>query len=221
MLSREDWYDIKYLGANRLEGSDVSTEERWSPRAELSGARLLSSDESMESPEQVMKRMKAEAGIDEVDWAYDSRRRSGSSSSQSMIFSPILVKPGGDIVNVSSSSSALNTSRGSGRRLSGRSSTGATRGTMFSTMESAETLPMSSLNPQGSGVEPMPTAMAMWRMGWGSAACSTQFMSWAHEDYYKSFIDDLNQAKNGEMAVVKEEEENDADDDVFDMSQVE
>ena len=46
-------------------------------------------------------------------------------------------------------------------------------------------------------------------------------MSWAHEDYYKSFIDDLNQAKNGEMAVVKEEEENDANDDVFDMSQVE
>ena len=168
-----------------------------------------------------MKRMKAVAGIDEVDWAYDSRRRSGSSSSQSMIFSPILIKPGEDIVNVSSSSSAMNVSRGSGRRLSGRSSTGATRGTMCSTMESAETLPLCPTNQQGSGAEPMPTAMAMWRMGWGSAACSTQFMSWAHEDYYKSYIDDLNQAKNGDMAIVKEEKEDEAEDDVFDMSQVE
>ena len=44
---------------------------------------------------------------------------------------------------------------------------------------------------------------------------------WAHEDYYRSYTDDLNKAKNGEMAVLEEEEEDAANDDVFDMSQVE
>ena len=135
-----------------------------------------------------------------------------------MIFSPILVKPGEDIINVSSSSSAMNTSRGSGTK---RSSTGATRGTIFSLVESAETVPLIPASRQGTSTAPMSTSLAMWRMGWGSAACSTQFRSWAHEDYYKSYTDDLNKAKNGEMAVVEEEEDHAASDDVFDMSQIE
>ena len=220
MLSAEDWRDIE-LVTNRSGRSGVSSDEMWSPRAELSGAGLLaSSDENMESPEQVLRRMKVEAAIDEVDWEYDSRRRSGSASSQSMIFSPILVKQGADIVNVSTSSSAMNVSGGSNERGPDVSSTRATVGTVFSTNESTETLPLDSTNHQGSSGAPMKTALDMWRLGWGSAACSTQFMSWAHEDYYRSFVDDLNKVNNGDLAVIKEERTESVEDEVFDMSQL-
>ena len=219
MLSGNDWSDIEEVAANRTGASGVSSEDNWSPRAELSGARLrVSSDENMESPEEVMKRLLVEANIDEVDWANDSRRRSGSASSQSMIFSPILVKPGEDIVNVSSSSSAMNVSRGSGMREADRSSTRATVGTTFSSNESAATLPLGPRNPQGSAGGQLQTAMDMWRLGWGSAACSTQFLSWANGEYYQAYVEDLNRVRSGAIGVVKEE---DTDDDVFDMSQVE
>ena len=222
VLSGDDWSDIEELAVNRTGTSGVSSEDRWSPRGELSGAKLLaSSDEDMESPEEVMKRLLVEANIDEVDWANDSRRRSGSASSQSMIFSPILVKQGGDIVNVSSSSSAMNVSGGSGLRATEISSARATVGTTNSSNESAATMPLGSNNQQGSSGSQMQTAMAMWRLGWGSAACSTQFLTWANGDYYQAYVEDLNQVRRGAMGVVEEEETDGIEDEVFDMSQVE
>ena len=68
---------------------------------------------------------------------------------------------------------------------------------------------------------PMHTAMAMWRMGWGSAASSTHFLSWAHESYHQAYLDDLQRARRGEMMVVREEGEDEVEDEVFDMSHVE
>ena len=90
VLSGDDWRDIKEIEAIQAEQSGASEESMWSPRAELSGARLLvSSDEDMDSPEGVVKKMLVDANIDEVDWTSNTRRRSGSTSSQSLIFSPI------------------------------------------------------------------------------------------------------------------------------------
>ena len=156
----------------------------WSPRAELSGAGLLaSSDEDMESPEGVVKQMLVDANIDEVDWTSNTRRRSGSTSSQSLIFSPILIKPGGDVINVSSSSSAMNVSGRSVSMEADRSSNRATVGTTISSNESAATMPLGLGNQQGSSGNQMQTALAMWRLGWGSAACSTQFLPWAQGEY--------------------------------------
>ena len=222
MLSGDDWRDIKEIEAIQAEQSGASEESIWSPRAELSGERLLaSSDEDMESPEGVVKQMLVYANIDEVDWTSNTRRRSGSSSSQSLIFSPILIKPGGDVINVSTSSSAMNVSERSVSMEADRSSNRATVGTTTSSNESAATLPLGPGNQQGASGNQMQTAMAMWRMGWGSAACSTQFLSWAQGEYHQAFVDDLARARNGDMAVVKEEETEEIEDDVFDMSQIE
>ena len=69
----------------------------------------------MSSPEEVMKRVREELGFEEEEvmeqsTAKKAKRgsRSSTTSGESLVFSPILVKQGGEIVNVSTTSTSSN-----------------------------------------------------------------------------------------------------------------
>ena len=92
----------------------------WSPRAELSSygemPQLSSGGEGLESPEKVMDKVREELGMEDEEKMEQSeqerkRKRGSSSGESSFIFSPVLVKMGGDVVTVSTSNSERSKSR--------------------------------------------------------------------------------------------------------------
>ena len=104
------------------DASANSSESVWSPRAELSyanhsGMSSVSREILMMSPEDVMRGVIREHEEDEARGGVKRKRSSSASTTsmsslgvgsvESMVFSPFLAKPGGNIVNVSSDSSAV------------------------------------------------------------------------------------------------------------------
>ena len=133
-LETNDWEDINLVIAKRSsertrsvtgsESVDINTNTTdstfWSPRAELSSygemPLLSSGGEGLESPEKVMDKVREELGVEDEEMMEQGeverkRKRGSSSGDSSFIFSPILVKMGGEVVTVSTSNSERNSSR--------------------------------------------------------------------------------------------------------------
>ena len=189
-----------------------------SPRAELSQANMsmsvstASSSEYrgrgqglMVSPEEVMKRMWEEMG---PSWETEAKRmrtsrESGSSaSSLGYIFSPILVKPGGEIRNVSSFTTNSTPEAGpSGTAEGGTAMRGASSSPLFTFDVTRE--------------------MREWKAGWRGRMSMTGNLHWGLSSPLL-FVDDMasqavaNEERFEEIAEEKEEEDNE----VFDMSKV-
>ena len=170
----------------------------------------------MVSPEEVMKRMWEELG---VVWERDAKRLksqpSSSESSQgsvSYIFSPILVKTGAEVRNVSSFSSASTSSRGGGQVE------GATAGMAGPSGEA-----------RGANSSPLFTfdvtrEMRGWKQGWRGRMDMTGGLLWGVRSPML-FVDDVSMpdtvAEERRIEEVIEERENVEEEDVFDMSKIE
>ena len=134
-LDKSDWVDINLVLQSRSKeepravggsqsGSNITDSTYWSPRAELSqeGLEASSGGDSLDSPEAVMKRVKEELGIEDDEKMEQSsgvrKRKRGSSSGSSIIFSPFLASKDREIVTVSTSTSGGSGVTGPGVRNS-------------------------------------------------------------------------------------------------------
>ena len=174
-----------------------------SPRAELSQVNMsISSPEGMGmmvSPEEVMKRMWEEMGPVVEREAKRMRSKTGSESSQGSvgyIFSPILVKTGGEIRNVSSFSEASS----SGRRGEAR---GANSSPLFTFDVTRE--------------------MRNWRQGWQGRMDMTGGLFWGLSSP-RLFVDDMSMPQRSakeRIVELDEDKRENIDEDIFDISKVE
>ncbi len=194
--------------------SEASTRDTGvSPRGELSQMNMsISSGSAMlVSPEDVMKRIREEMGDEELDMSPKRGRQdsgSGSSCSQmSYIFSPILVKPGGEIRNISS----ITTSSGSGQSSAG----------MSARVRGANSSPMFTFD--------VTREMRNWKAGWRGRMDMTGGLLWGARSLRLSVndtstgsraIEVSNAEGGGELEEVRDEIE-EVDEDIFEISKVE